>query len=155
MLRNVALAFLDPDAQKAQKTDFAERGGTYVIRHGVLTNTDLSLKSPLLRLSGKGTVDLPKQRVDDYRITPKLVASSKGQGGSSSASGISVPVIVSGPWNNISYKPDLAGTLGGLAKDPSKARDSLKKLIPEKSGGGKPAVKILDAVNKLKGLFGR
>ena len=66
-----------------------------------------------------------------------------------------MPVIVSGPWNNISYKPDLAGTLGGLAKDPSKALDSLKKLIPGKSGGGKPVVKILDAVNKLKGLFGR
>jgi AsmA protein len=154
MLRNVASAFLDPDAQKAQKTDFAELGGTYVIRRGVLTNTDLSLKSPLLRLSGKGTVDLPKQRVD-YRITPKLVASSKGQGGSSSASGISVPVIVSGPWSNISYKPDLAGALGGLAKDPSKALDSLKKLISGKSGGGNPAVKISDAVNKLKGLFGR
>jgi AsmA protein len=154
MLRNVASAFLDPNAQKAQKTDFAELGGTYVIRRGVLSNSDLSLKSPLLRLSGKGTVDMPKQRVD-YRITPKLVASTKGQGSSSTASGISVPVIVSGPWSNISYKPDLAGALGGLAKDPSKALDSLKQLIPGKSGGDKPAIKIPDAVNQLKGLFGR
>ena len=154
MLRNVASAFLDPNAQKTQKTDFAELGGTYVIRQGVLSNTDLSLKSPLLRLSGKGTVDLPKQRVD-YRITPKLVASTKGQGSSSTASGISVPVIVSGPWSNISYKPDLAGALGGLAKDPSKALDSLKNLVPGKSGGDKPTVKIPDAVNQLKGLFGR
>ncbi|NKB22027.1 MAG: AsmA family protein [Alphaproteobacteria bacterium] len=153
MLRNVASAFLDPDAKKAQKTDFAELGGTYVIRRGVLRNSDLSLKSPLLRLAGKGTVDMPKQTVN-YRIEPKLVASTKGQGSSGSASGISVPVIVSGPWSNISYKPDLAGAIGGLAKDPSKALDSLKKLIPGKSGGDKPAIKIPDAVNKLKGLFG-
>ena len=97
---------------------------------------------------------MPKQRVD-YRIEPKLVASTKGQGSSSNASGISVPVIVSGPWSNISYKPDLAGALGGLAKDPSKAIDSLKQLIPGKSGGSKPAIKIPDAVNQLKGLFGR
>jgi len=154
MLRNVTSAFLDPNAQKTQKTDFAELGGTYVIRRGVLSNSDLSLKSPLLRLSGKGTFDMPKQRVN-YRITPKLVASTKGQGSSSTSSGISVPVVVSGPWSNISYKPDLAGALGGLAKDPSKALDSLKKLIPGKSGGGKPAIKIPDAVNQLKGLFGR
>lgn len=154
MLRNVASAFLDPDAKKTQKTDFAELAGTYVIRRGVLSNSDLSLKSPLLRLSGKGTVDLPKQRVD-YRIEPKLVASAKGQGSSTNAPGISVPVIVSGPWSNISYKPDLAGAIGGLAKDPSKALDSLKQLIPGKSGGDKPAIEIPDAVNKLKGLFGR
>jgi AsmA protein len=124
MLRNVALAFLDPDAQKAQKTDFAELGGTYVIRRGVLNNTDLSLKSPLLRLSGKGTVDLPKQRVD-YRITPKLFASSKGQGDSSSASGNSVPIIVSDPWSNISLKSDLVGILGGLANIATKWRFSV------------------------------
>ena len=43
ILRNVASAFLDPDARNAQKTDFAELGGTYVIRRGVLNNTDLSL----------------------------------------------------------------------------------------------------------------
>ena len=34
MLRNVASAFLDPNAQKTQKTDFAELGGTYVIQTG-------------------------------------------------------------------------------------------------------------------------
>lgn len=140
MIRNVASAFLDSDAKKTQKTDFAELGGTYVIRRGVLSKNDLSFKSPLLRLSGKGTVDMPKQRVN-YRIEPKLVASAKGQGSSTSAPGISVSVIVSGPWNNISYKPDLAGA-GGLAKDPSKALDSLKKLILGKSGDDKPAKKF-------------
>jgi AsmA protein len=146
MLRNVASAFMDSSAKKAQKTDFAELGGTYVIKRGILTNTDLSLKSPLLRLSGKGTVDLPRQTVN-YRIEPKIVASTKGQGGSGSASGISVPVIVSGPWANLSYKPDLAGALGGLVKTPGKALESLKGMIPGKSGsGGSP----LDA---LKGII--
>lgn len=146
MLRNVASAFMDSSAKKALKTDFAELGGTYVIKRGILTNSDLSLKSPLLRLSGKGTVDLPKQTVN-YRLEPKIVASTKGQGGSGSASGLSIPVIVSGPWANLSYKPDLAGALGGLAKTPGKALDALKGMIPGKSGsGGSP----LDA---LKGMI--
>jgi AsmA protein len=182
MLRNVASAFMDSSAKKAQKTDFAELGGTYVIKRGILTNSDLSLKSPLLRLSGKGTVDLPKQTVN-YRLEPKIVASTKGQGGSGSASGISVPVIVSGPWANLSYKPDLAGALGGLAKSPGKALDALKGMIPGKSGSGggaldalkgmipgasgsgaaaptaptktEPSLPIPDVGKTLKGLFGR
>ena len=156
MVRNVSSAFLDPKAQATQKTDFAELGGTYVIKRGILTNNDLLLKSPLMRLSGKGTVTLPKRRVD-YRLEPKLVASTKGQGGAAGAGGISVPVIVSGPWHNISYKPDLAGVIGGLAKDPTKALKSLESLIPGKSGaaGSESKLAVPDAKKLLKGLFGR
>jgi len=156
MVRNISSAFLDPNAASSQKTDFAELGGTFVIRHGVLANSGLLLKSPLLRLSGKGKVDLPKRRLN-YRIEPKIVASTKGQGGSSGAGGISVPVISSGPWDNISYKPDLAGALGGLAKDSTKVLKSLKNLIPGKSSGGssKPKLPIPDPGKLLKGLFGR
>ena len=156
MVRNVASAFLDPAAKQTQKTDFAELGGTYVIERGILTNNDLLLKSPLLRLSGKGNVGLPKRMVN-YRLEPKIVASTKGQGGKAGAGGISVPVIVSGPWDNLSYKPDLAGVLGGIAKDPTKALDSVKGLIPGKSdtGSSMPKLPIPDVKEKLKGLFGR
>ena len=151
MLRNVKSAFLDPGAKVAQKTDFAELGGTYTISRGLLTNNDLSLKSPLLRVAGKGTVHLP-QRTVNYRVEPKVVASSKGQGGDSKASGIMVPVIVTGPWDNLSYRPDLAGVLENVAKDPKKALDSLKNLVPGK-GATDPGKS--DPVDRLKGLFGR
>lgn len=161
MLRNVASAFMDSSAKETQKTDFAELGGTYVIARGVLTNQDMLLKLPLLRVSGKGTVDLPKRRVD-YRIEPKVVASTQGQGGTADAAGVKVPVVISGPWDNLSYKPDLAGALGGLAKDPKKALDSLKGLVPGVPGTGTsdpgksaPTPAIPDAEDKLKKLFGR
>jgi AsmA protein len=108
MLRNVSSAFLDSGANAVQKTDFAELGGTFKITKGVATNTDLLLKSPLLRLTGKGRVNLPKRNVN-YRLEPKLVATTKGQGGKAGGSGIMVPVVVQGPWDNISYTPDLAG----------------------------------------------
>ena len=156
MVRNVASAFLDPTAASTQKTDFAELGGTYVIRRGILTNNDLLLKSPLLRLTGRGTVTLPRQRID-YRLKPKIVASTRGQDSRAGAPGISVPVIVSGPWDNISYKPDLAGAIGGIAKDPAKALDTLKGLLSGTSGDGdsKSTLSIPDAGKLLKGLFGR
>ena len=104
----------------------------------------------------KSKVDLPKRRLN-YRIEPKIVASTKGQGGLFGAGGISVPVIASGPWDNISYKPDLAGAIGGLAKDPAKALKSLKNLIPGRSSGGSsiPKLPIPDPGKLLKGLFGR
>jgi len=155
MVRNVASAFLDPNAGTTQKTDFAELGGTYVIRQGILTNNDLALKSPLLRLAGKGTVDLPKRRVN-YRIEPKLVATTEGQGGAAGAAGIKVPVIVSGPWDNLSYQPDLAGAIGGIAKDPTKALESLKGMIPGKLRDDGTAPKApINPEKLLKGLFGR
>lgn len=151
MVRNAASAFLDPKAREQQKTDFAELSGTFNIVRGILSNNDLTLMSPLLRVGGKGTVDMPSRSVN-YRIEPKVVASTKGQGGGD-ASGIKVPVIVSGPWDNLSYKPDLAGMIDGIAKDPKKALDGLKKMIPGPggSGGGSALPKPEDALKKLFG----
>ncbi len=153
MVRNAASAFLDSSARENQKTDFAELSGTFNIVRGVLTNNDLALLSPLLRVGGKGTVNLPNRTVN-YRIEPKVVASTQGQGGNTDTSGIKVPVLVSGPWDNLSYKPDLAGMIDGIAKDPKKALEGLKNLIPGQggSGGGSALPKPEDA---LKKLFGR
>ncbi|RMD62987.1 MAG: AsmA family protein [Alphaproteobacteria bacterium] len=139
MVRNVTSAFMDAQAGKAQKTDFAELSGTFTIAKGILTNRDLVLLNPLLRLSGAGTVDLP-QRTLKYRLEPKLVATTEGQGGTASARGIAVPIIVEGPWDNLTYRPDLAGVAGGIAKDPAKAlkgaKDTLKQLKQGGSGLG-------------------
>jgi len=153
MVRNAATAFLDSSARETQKTDFAELSGSFNIRRGILQNDDLKLLSPLLRVGGKGSVDMPNRTVN-YRIEPKVTASTKGQGGSADASGIKVPVLVTGPWDNLSYKPDLAGLVDGIAKDPKKALEGLKKLIPGQggSGGGSAIPKPEDA---LKKLFGR
>lgn len=134
MLRNVSSAFLDPAARKEQKTDFAELSGTYTIRSGIVTNNDMELKSPVFRVTGKGTVDLPQRRMN-YRVEPKAVASLQGQGGASDVAGITVPVIVEGPWDNLSYRPDLAGAVGSAAK--GKALEQLEKRIPGAGDVGK------------------
>ena len=153
MVRNAASAFLDSSARETQKTDFAELSGTFNIAGGVLANDDLTLLSPLLRVGGKGTVNMPNRTVN-YRIEPKVVASTQGQGGSTDTSGVKVQVIVSGPWDNLSYKPDLAGVIDDIAKDPKKALEGLKNLVPGQggSGGGTALPKPEDA---LKKLFGR
>ncbi|MDX9862336.1 MAG: AsmA-like C-terminal region-containing protein, partial [Rhodospirillales bacterium] len=140
MVRNVSTAFLDPQAGETRQTDFSELSGTFVITNGILKNDDLELKSPLLRVGGAGTVDLPARTVN-YRVTPKLAATTQGQGGTGQVAGLTVPVIVSGPWHDLSYRPDLEGALKEQIKDPAKAVETLKEL----GSGTKPA----DALRSL------
>lgn len=126
MVRNVGSAFTASSG--TQKTDFAELGGTFTIVNGVVTNKDLALKSPLLRVEGAGTVELPPRTVH-YRVDPKAVASLQGQGGKSDLGGVTVPVIVEGPWENLTFRPDLES----LAK--GKAGEAVQNVINKKLGG--------------------
>ena len=112
MARDITSAFTD--AGGVQKTDFAELSGTAVIRNGIVTNSDLGLKSPLLRVTGAGTVDLPRRTVN-YRLNPKLAATLQGQGGAGNVGGLDVPVIVEGRWDALSFRPDLESLAKGAA----------------------------------------
>lgn len=112
----------------SQDTDFSEMGGTFTITNGILTNNDLKLLSPLIRIAGAGTVDLPRQ-ILKYRVEPKLAATLEGQGGGE-AKGIEVPVIIEGPWAKPRFRPDLASML----KNAPQTLDTLKGL---KGEGGK------------------
>lgn len=142
MVRNVTSAFTDTSG--AQKTDFTELGGTWTMANGVVTNRDLALKSPLLRVDGAGTVDLPRRALR-YRVEPKAVATLEGQGGAADLGGIQVPVIVEGPWDNLTYRPDLEAVIKG------QATKALERALGGKGGdGSKPVIPL-----PLPGLFGR
>jgi len=158
MVHNVEGAFLNPATQGAQRTDFGALTGTYTITNGILTNRDLEMISPLLRVTGAGTVDMPKRTVD-YRITPKVVASAQGQGGSFGKKGVTVPVLVSGRWDDLHYQPDLAGVIQENAKG---AVEGLIKGTTKSGGtaGGtgtssSPGGILSDPGKALKGLFGQ
>ena len=115
-----------------QKTDFAALSASYAIAKGIAVNNDLQMVGPLVRLRGKGTVDMPKQRLD-YKVDPKLVASLEGQGGEAQLAGFNVPIIIKGPWRKPKIYPDIAGILD----NPAAALKQLKglgKLDPSKLG---------------------
>lgn len=122
----------------SEKTDFSELSATFQITNGVAQNQDLKLTSPLLRVTGAGAVQLP-QRTVDYTVKPKLVASLEGQG-AANATGIEIPVRISGPWDQPHYEPDLKGVLA----DPNKVVDTVKQL--GKQLKGKNAGQIVDDV---------
>jgi len=149
MARNVKSAFLDPTADRSQKTDFAELSGTFNIRDGIVKNADLLLLNPLLRAKGSGKADMP-ERTLDYRIEPKIVGSTAGQGGAADESGVTVPILVRGPWHAIRFEPDVAGLAGDLAKDPAKALKGAKGTLKKLKKGSKE----IDPKKELKKLLG-
>jgi AsmA protein len=154
MVRNTKTAFLSAAANEAKKTDFAELSGSFTIQNGILSNQDLTLQAPALRVNGSGSVDLPAKRVD-YRIDPKAAATLKGQGGEGDVSGILVPVTVTGPFDDLSYKPDLSGVIEQAIKDPK----ALKKQVKDLGVSGKDLKKQLKSIDKddtkelLKGVI--
>ncbi len=130
-----------------EETDFAELKGTGVIRQGVIDNQDLYLASPVLRVTGKGKVDLVKEQ-SDYLLTTKIVGSLKGQGGEDAAKlkGVAIPVRIKGDVRDPSIRVDLAAALKANAE--YKIEEKLEEKIQKKVG---------DKLGKdvLKGLFGR
>ncbi|HUC60715.1 MAG TPA: AsmA family protein [Alphaproteobacteria bacterium] len=141
MARNATGAFLDSESGSAQSTDFSALTGSFTIAKGIATNRDLEMQSPLLRLTGAGSADIPRRTVD-YTLKPKLVASLSGQGGAASVSGITIPVRVTGSWDKIHYAPDFVGAAE------TNASGLVKSLVP---GGG---TKLPSAKSILKSLFG-
>lgn len=142
MARNVTEAF-SSTSSGTEKTDFSELSGTFTIASGIVTNKDLKMASPLLRVQGAGTVNLPDRSLD-YRIEPKAVASLQGQGGKSDLSGLEVPIIVSGPWDALTWRPDLES----LVK--SRASQAVEQATGGLLGGSGSGQSLLPS-----GLFGR
>ena len=128
------------------QTDFTSLSGSIKAVKGVVSNSDLSAMSPLLRVSGKGSVNLPKDTVD-YRLAVELVSSLQGQGGQAAdqLSGIPVPVRIVGPLQKPQFKPELDSVLK------SKAEQELKKKAKEKLDEKLKGI----LGDQLKGLFGR
>ncbi|WP_419901699.1 AsmA family protein [Kiloniella sp.] len=165
LIRNVSIDALQNSFDDAQSTDFAELSGTYKITKGVLDNQDLSMIAPLFRLSGKGTVPMPPKTLD-YRVEPKLVGDLEGQGGDSGASGLAVPLLITGSWSDPKIAPDLAGALTDKLKDPASLIESVTggeggveipklPLGGESSGEGSAVEEVIEKPKEaLKKLFG-
>jgi AsmA protein len=147
MVRNAADAFLNAEAAEARKTDFAELGGSFKIKQGILTNDDLSLQAPVLRVQGSGRVDLPARTID-YRLEPKAAPTLEGQGGKQQAASLLVPVIIRGPWEDPKFTPDLSGVVESALKNPEAVQQQLQQL-DDQAKDLKRALK--DAVKKKGG----
>jgi len=116
-----------PEEEAVQKTDFTALSVGGRFDDGVMTSDDLDLRSPLLRVNGAGTVDLPGEAVD-YTGTVLVTGSAQGQGGGDldSLKGVKLDVPIQGTFDELAanfagvvlngIKNNIAGNISGQAK---------------------------------------
>ncbi|WP_275099478.1 AsmA family protein [Sedimenticola hydrogenitrophicus] len=136
------------------QTDFSELGGTAVIKQGVLDNQDLLAKSPFLRVTGAGQVNLVTETLD-YLIKPVIVSTAAGQGGAGleQLKGVPIPVKLTGPYASPDYTIDWAQVVTASQKAKLEEKEAeLKQRLEEKKQETRE--KLEDKLkDRLKGLF--
>jgi AsmA protein len=63
-----------------------------------------------VRMTGAGTIDLAAKSLA-FRVEPKLVMTTEGQGRAGDPVGLGIPVVIDGPWAEPRIYPDMAGIL--------------------------------------------
>jgi AsmA protein len=127
---------------KEQTTDLTQLGASFRIEKGQATSSDLNLVGPLVRVTGAGTVDLGEKSLA-FRVEPKLVMTTEGQGRASDPVGLGIPVVIDGPWSQPRIYPDMAGILD----NPDAAYAKLKEM-------GKGLFGSSGALSGLGGMLG-
>ena len=155
-LRGKGSAAADGTGTQAESTDFSELTGSFRIEKGVARNDDLDVKSPLLRVAGSGSINLPERRLD-YVARTTVVASLQGQGGPElqALKGLTVPVHLQGPFDAIGWKVDVAAMASELARQKlgdkaQEAQSRVKKSLDEEKSKVKEELQ-----EQLRGLFGK
>lgn len=147
------ISSLGIDTQQVDRsTPFTSMGASSRIKNGVVTNNDLKAALDAMALSGKGTVNLPKQLLD-YRLGFMVEKNLFNETCSfpNKLEGVEIPIDCKGSFNTDPAK---------LCKpDFSFLTDALKNQVKEKAKA-KVEEKVKDKLDgalgdKLKGLFGR
>jgi AsmA protein len=119
---------------KDQNTDLSQLSASFRIERGQAQTTDLNLVGPLVRMTGAGTIDLGTKLLA-FRVEPKLVLTTQGQGRTADPVGFGIPVMIDGSWTAPRIYPDMQGILD----NPDAAYAKLKEMgagLFGPSGGG-------------------
>lgn len=123
---------------KNEKTEFSQFKASFKVHKGVAHNDDLEVKSTVLRLSGKGDIDIGHDSLN-YNAKAALAKTEQGRTAT-------LPVNVSGPFDALKFKVDY----GSLLVDVAQQRiDEKKQKVKEDV-----KAKFQEELKKgLKGLF--
>jgi AsmA protein len=109
---------------------------SFRIDGGVAHNSDLSLKSPVLRLAGDGDIDIGHDRID-YLAKVSVADALTGPGSElAQLKGITVPLRLRGPYSQIAYTLELDKLLVDVARTKlkEKAQEVLGKELQKLFG---------------------
>jgi AsmA protein len=120
---------------KEQTTDLTQLSASFRIEKGQATTTDLNLVGPLVKMTGAGSIDLGTQMLA-FRVEPKLVMTTEGQGRAADPVGFGIPVVIDGPWAEPRIYPDVAGVLDNPDAAYARLKDIGKGLFGASGLGG-------------------
>jgi AsmA protein len=117
------------------KTEFSELKASFKVSNGVAHNDDLLVKSPSLKVSGKGDVDIGNSTIN-YSTKTTLAEAVDGKSGS-----LTVPVQLNGPFADLKFKVDYGAVVADVVKQKVDAKieskkEELKQQLQEKLKGG-------------------
>ena len=117
-------------SDEPQKTDFASFTGSFTLGEGTVTNSDLKLLSPLLRVSGNGSADIVEETLS-YKLNTAIVGSLEGQGGKpiTDLKNVTIPLRIKGKMAD----PDISLEMDKILKDSVKKK--AKKKLKDKLKG--------------------
>ena len=117
-----------------QVTDLSQLSASFKIDKGQAATTDLNLVGPLVKMTGIGTIDLGTKQIA-FRVEPKLVLTTEGQGRAADPVGLGIPVMIDGPWSEPRIYPDMAGVLDNPDAAYAKLKEMGKGLFGKDGGG--------------------
>ena len=126
--------------ESTDETRFAEMSATLLLNNDIINNNDLSIKAPLFRIKGEGSVNTKAQNLD-YLTSVVVVNTNSGQGGQSrdSLKGFTIPVRFTGPLTAPDYKIDTkalikANTAQAVAKEKEELKAKARAKALDKLG---------------------
>jgi AsmA protein len=119
---------------KEQATDLSQLSASFKIDKGQATTYDLNLVGPLVKVTGVGTIDLGTKQIG-FRVEPKLVLTTEGQGRTNEPVGFGIPVIIDGPWAEPRMYPEMSGILDNPDQAYAKLREMGKGLFGKDGAG--------------------
>jgi AsmA protein len=135
MIRSLTASTLSGwQASEEKATDLSQLSASFKIEKGQAQTTDLSLVGPLVKMTGAGTIDLGTKQIG-FRVEPKLVMTTEGQGRLSDPIGLGIPVMISGPWGSPRIYPEMQGILDNPDAAYAKLKEMGKGLFGEKGAG--------------------
>lgn len=124
------------------RTSFTALTGTGVIRQGILANEDLDMAMQYLKVSGKGTVNIPAETLDYHLLANVMRIPRESALGEEMQEVIDarIPVTVSGTFADLKVRPDIEGYLQGKVKgrveqEKQKVEEKIKDKLGEKLQG--------------------
>lgn len=126
-----------PERTGAARTPFDALTGSGTMKNGVLTNNDLNVAMQYLKVTGRGTIDVPNSALD-YRLVATVLKIPREGADTANEQDLidaQIPVRVTGALTDPKVRPDLEGYLKGQVKQRiEEEKEKLEEKVKEKVG---------------------